>query len=242
MNEQARLPGDGSDTSAGQQNTPGSDLPGFVASPEEMRLVEALRMGDEAAFMALIEQYHMPLLRLALLYVPDRAVAEEVVQETWIGVLQGIHRFEGRSSLKTWMFRILMNRARTHAQREGRSVPFSSLTDFEQDAQEGPVDADRFVPADHPRLAGHWVSFPASWDEIPEDHLLSQETRGRIEQAVQALPPNQREVITLHDIEGCSSEEIRNLLGISAVNQRVLLHRARSQVRRALEHYLKEEG
>ncbi len=241
MNEQARQPGDTSDRSAMRQNRPGSDLTGSAASPDEMRLVEALRMGDEAAFMALIEQYHMPLLRLALLYVPDRAQAEEVVQETWIGVLQGIHRFEGRSSLKTWIFRILMNRARTHAQREGRSVPFSSLTDFENEAQDGTADADRFLPADQPGLPGHWVSFPASGEEIPEDHLLSQETRGRIEQAVQALPANQREVITLHDIEGCSSEEIRNLLGISAVNQRVLLHRARTQVRRALEPYLKEE-
>jgi RNA polymerase sigma-70 factor (ECF subfamily) len=241
MNEQARQPGDTSNRSAMRRNMPGSDFTGSLASPEEMRLVEALRMGDEAAFMSLIEQYHMPLLRLALLYVPDRALAEEVVQETWIGVLQGIHRFEGRSSLKTWIFHILMNRARTHAQREGRSVPFSSLHDFENEAQDGPGDADRLLPTDQPGVPGHWVSFPTSGEAVPEDHLLSQETRGRIEQAVQALPATQREVITLHDIEGCSSEEIRNLLGISAVNQRVLLHRARTQVRRALEQYLKEE-
>jgi RNA polymerase sigma-70 factor (ECF subfamily) len=191
--------------------------------------------------MALVEQYHMPLLRLAMLYVPERALAEEVVQDTWIGVLQGIQRFEGRSSLKTWIFRILMNRARTHAQREGRSVPFSSLTDFDNEALDGLVDADRFHPADHPQHPGAWVSLPASWDDVPEAHLLSQETRGRIEQAVQALPASQREVITLHDIEGCSSAEVSSLLGISAVNQRVLLHRARAQVRRALERYLKEE-
>lgn len=241
MNEQARQPGDMSNTSAVQRNTSGADLSGSSASPDDLRLVEALRNGDEAAFMALVEQYHMPLLRLAMLYVPERALAEEVVQDTWIGVLQGIHRFEGRSSLKTWIFRILMNRARTHAQREGRSIPFSSLTDFENESPDGPVDADRFLPADHPQWPGGWVSFPTSWDDVPEDYLLSQETRGHIDQAVQALPANQRAVITLHDIEGCSSEEIRSLLGISAVNQRVLLHRARAQVRRVLERYLKEE-
>ncbi len=241
MNEQARQPGNISDASAGQPDMPVSNRPDISASAEDWRLVEALRGGDEAAFMALVEQYHMPLLRLAMLYVPERALAEEVVQDTWIGVLQGIQRFEGRSSLKTWIFRILMNRAKTHAQREGRSIPFSSLADFENESLDGLVDADRFHPADHPRWPGGWVSFPASWDDVPEEHLLSQETRGRIEQAVQALPASQREVITLHDIEGCSSEEVCSLLGISAVNQRVLLHRARAQVRRALEHYLKEE-
>jgi RNA polymerase sigma-70 factor (ECF subfamily) len=241
MNEQARLPGDTPDAAATQRNLLKPDASGSTASPEDMRLVEALRNGDEAAFMALVEQYHMPLLRLAMLYLPDRALAEEVVQETWIGVLQGIHRFEGRSSLKTWIFRILMNRARTHAQREGRSVPFSSLADFSSEAQDGQVDADLFVPAEHLQGAGGWISPPSRWEDVPEDHLLSQETRGHIEQAVQALPANQRAVITLHDIEGCPSEEIRNLLGISAVNQRVLLHRARAQVRRALEQYLKEE-
>jgi RNA polymerase sigma-70 factor (ECF subfamily) len=239
MNEQARQPGEPPDKPAIQQDMP--EPSGASASPDDLRLVEALRNGDEAAFVTLIDQYHMPLLRLALLYVPERALAEEVVQDTWIGVLQGIRRFEGRSSLKTWLFRILMNRARTLAQREGRSVPFSSLADFEGEPLDGLVEADRFLPPDHPQWPGGWVSFPTSWDDLPEDHLLSQETRGRIDQAVQALPPAQREVITLHDIEGCSSEEVCGLLGISAVNQRVLLHRARAQVRRALAHYFKEE-
>ena len=241
MNEQARLPGDTPDTTATQRNSLKSDVSGSMASPEDMRLVEALRNGDEAAFMALVEHYHMPLLRLAMLYLPERALAEEAVQDTWIGVLQGIHRFEGRSSLKTWIFRILMNRARTYAQREGRSVPFSSLADFGSEPLEGQVDADLFTPADHSQWPGSWISPPSRWEDVPEDHLLSQETRGHIDQAVQALPANQRAVITLHDIEGCPSEEIRSLLGISAVNQRVLLHRARAQVRRALEQYLKEE-
>ncbi len=241
MDEQARQPADTPDKTAMQRNILGTDSSGSPASLDDLRQVEALRNGDEAAFVSLIEQYHMPLLRLALLYVPERALAEEVVQDTWIGVLQGIHRFEGRSSLKTWLFRILMNRAKTHAQREGRSVPFSSLADFDNEPLDGLVEADRFFPADHPQWPGHWASIPSSWEDVPEDHLLSQETRRRIDQAVQALPASQREVITLHDIEGCSSEEVCNLLGISAVNQRVLLHRARAQVRRALEQYLKEE-
>jgi RNA polymerase sigma-70 factor (ECF subfamily) len=241
MSEQARQPGETPDAAGTWQNIARADASGPAASPDDVCLVEALRNGDEAAFMALVEHYHMPLLRLAMLYVPERALAEEVVQDTWIGVLQGIHRFEGRSSLKTWIFRILMNRAKTHAQREGRSIPFSSLADFDDESLDALVDADRFHPADHPQWPGGWASFPQSWEDIPEEHLLSQETRGRIEQAVQALPASQREVITLHDIEGCSSEEVCSLLGISAVNQRVLLHRARTQVRRALERYLKEE-
>ncbi len=241
MDEHTHQPGETPDKLAMQRSSRGADLSGAAASPDDLRLVEALRSGDEAAFLLLIERYHMPLLHLAMLYAPERALAEEVVQETWIAVLQGIHRFEGRSSLKTWMFRILMNRAKTHAQREGRSVPFSTLGDFDNDSLDGLVEADRFLPADHPQGPGHWASIPASWEDVPEDHLLSQETLRRIAQAVQTLPPGQREVITLHDIEGCSSEEVCSLLGISAVNQRVLLHRARAQVRRALERYLTEE-
>jgi RNA polymerase sigma-70 factor (ECF subfamily) len=224
-----------------QRNAADTQAPGPPASPDELRLIEALRRGEEAAFVMLINQYHAPLLRLALLYVQDRTLAEEVVQETWIAVLQGIHRFEARSSLKTWLFRILMNRARTHAQREGRSVPFSSLAALDGEQADGDPDADRFFPLDHPQRPGHWVSFPPSWDDVPEDRLVSQETRGRIEQAIQMLPPGQREVITLRDVEGWSSDEVCGLLGISAVNQRVLLHRARAQVRRALERYFKEE-
>ncbi|HEY7346766.1 MAG TPA: sigma-70 family RNA polymerase sigma factor [Ktedonobacterales bacterium] len=241
MNEPARQPDDMPDKTAIQRTRPGADPSGSSAALDDLRLVEALRNGDEAAFMTLINQYHMPLLRLAMLYVPERSLAEEVLQDTWIGVLQGIHRFEGRSSLKTWIFRILMNRARTLAQREGRSVPFSSLAGVDNGPLDGGIEADRFLPADHPQSPGSWASFPPGWEDVPEDHLLSQETRGRIDQAVQALPASQREVITLHDIEGCSSEEVCSLLGISAVNQRVLLHRARSQVRRALEQYFKEE-
>lgn len=207
---------------------------------EEQRLIKALRQGEEQAFVTLLDRYHLPLLRLARLYIADQAVAEEVVQETWLGLLQGIQRFEERSSLKTWLFRILMNRARTRAQREGRSIPFSSLPGADGEPSDGNLEADRFLPEDH-QWAGGWKSFPQPWDSIPEERLLSLETRGRIEQAIQALPPAQREVITLRDIEGWTSDDVCDSLSISAANQRVLLHRARTQVRRALEHYFVEE-
>jgi RNA polymerase sigma-70 factor (ECF subfamily) len=212
-----------------------------TAVQDEQALVEALRRGDELAFMTVLNRYHTPLLRLARVYVPDQAVAEEVVQETWMGLLQGIHRFEERSSLKTWLFRILMNRAKTHAQREGRSIPFSSLPDADDEQADGGIEPDRFLPPDHPQWPGGWKSFPQSWDEIPEERLLSLETRGHIEQAIHGLPPTQREVITLRDVEGWTSDEVCDFLGISQANQRVLLHRARAQVRRALEQYLTEE-
>ncbi len=214
-----------------------------TASPEELQLLMALRNGSEAAFVSLVEQYHRALLRLALVFVPSKAVAEEVVQETWMGVLQGLSRFEGRSSLKTWIFRILTNCAKTRAQREGRSVPFSSLAAYYDDGEESgepAVEPERFTSPDWER-PGQWISFPRNWDDIPEERLLSQETLSAISMAIDALPPNQREVITLRDIEGWTSEEICRFLGISEVNSRVLLHRARSRVRKALEKYFEEE-
>jgi len=208
-----------------------------AASADDQRLVESLRAGDESAFEMLIDRYHNPLLRLAMFYVPSRAVAEDVVQETWLGVLQGLARFEGRSSLKTWIFRILTNRARTRGQREGRSIPFSEVWNPESDAAEPAVDADRFLPPDH-EYAGHWMSRPHNWEALPEERLIGQETRAKIQQAIDALPGSQREVITLRDVEGWGSEEVCNILSISESNQRVLLHRARSKVRRMLEQYL----
>ena len=215
------------------------NAPGMVQ--DERALVEALRKGDETAFTTVLNRYHTPLLRLARVYVPDQAEAEEVVQETWMGLLQGIKRFEERSSLKTWLFRILMNRAKTHAQRQGRSIPFSSLPGADDEQAGGWIELDRFLPLDHPQWPGGWKSFPQSWDEVPEERLLSLETFNHIERAIQELPPAQREVITLRDIEGWTSDEVCNFLGISQANQRVLLHRARAQVRRALEQYLQEE-
>ena len=203
------------------------------ASGEELALVEALRRGDERAFTRLVDRYSPTMLRVASLYVRNAAVAEEVVQEAWLGVLAGIGRFEGRSSLKTWIFRILTNRAQTRAAREARSVPFSSL---EREGEGEPaVDADRFI------AAGFWSTPPQPWD-VPEERLLSRETRDRVEQAIATLPPTQRAVISLRDIEGWSSEEVRNVLELSETNQRVLLHRARSKVRAELAEYLTGES
>jgi RNA polymerase sigma-70 factor (ECF subfamily) len=223
-----------------QQTITGTILTGVVASADDLYLIEQLRSGNEAAFEALIDRYATAMLRLAMVYVRSLAVAEEVVQETWLAVLESLCRFERRSSLKTWMFRILTNCAKTRAQREGRSIPFSSLEDFDTDHAEHAVDPDRFLPVDHQR-SGNWVSFPSNWEEMPEERLLSQETRVRIHLAIEAVPPNQREIIILRDIEGWTSEETCAFLGISEVNQRVLLHRARSKVRRVLETYFEEE-
>lgn len=204
-------------------------------------MVKALRAGDEDAFVALVERLHGTLLRLALVFVPNRAVAEEVVQETWLRVLQGIGRFEERSSLKTWISRILVNTAKTRARREGRSVPFSALGEADDGTGEPFPDEDRFLPADDPNYPGHWTSIPKSWDDVPERRLLSGETRARIEAALEGLPARQREVLTLRDIEGWHAEEVCNFLELSESNQRVLLHRARARVRRALEQYFEEE-
>ncbi len=215
-----------------------SGLPRPAAWMDERRLLEALRNGDETAFAWLINQYHTSLVRLAKVYVSSAAVAEEVAQETWLGVLQGLDQFEGRSSLKTWIFRILTNRAKTRGQREARSVPFSDLEDPDLGPAEPAVEPDRFNPPDHPHWPNHWAVEPASWETIPEQRFLSQETRAYIEQAIAELPSSQRQVIMLRDIDGWTSDEVCAVLGLSEANQRVLLHRARSKVRRALEQYL----
>ena len=228
------------DMALSRQTAPGATLVTFVASTDDLYLVEQLRSGNEAAFVSLIDRYAPTMLRLAMVYVRARAIAEEVVQETWMAVLEGLNRFEGRSSLKTWLFRILTNCAITRAQREGRSIPFSSLEAIDTDHAEHAVDPDQFLPADH-RWSGHWVSFPSNWQEVPEERLLSQETRAHLVKAINALPPSQREIIILRDIEGWSSVETCGFLGISEVNQRVLLHRARTKVRTVLENYFQEE-
>jgi RNA polymerase sigma-70 factor (ECF subfamily) len=222
-------------------NQPGTQLnavAGRRASADEHGLLAALRGGDEAAFVGFVRQYHPALVRLATLYVGDHALAEEVAQETWLGVLRGLDRFEGRSSLKTWLFSILVNRAKTRGQRESRSIPFSALWDPDAEPDEPAVEPDRFFPPDHPDWPGHWAAFPKSWDQVPEEALLSQEALAVIQTAVAGLPPSQREVITLRDIQGWTSDEVCNVLNIGETNQRVLLHRARSKVRHALERYL----
>lgn len=203
----------------------------------EAALLARLRAGDEAAFDELVRMYSPTLLRVALMYVPSRAVAEEVVQETWLGLLNGLDRFEGRSTLKTWLFRILVNRARTRGAREKRTVPFATLAAAEAGAEDQPVDADRFIPADG-SYPGHWATPPRRWETDPERALQSHETLELVKAAIAGLPEAQRTVITLRDLEGWSSEETRNALEISETNQRVLLHRARSKVRNALEEHL----
>jgi RNA polymerase sigma-70 factor (ECF subfamily) len=220
-----------------------TDRPGpeqSAPTEDEARLLEGLRRGDEAAFVELLDRYHGALVRLAMVYVGDRAVAEEVAQETWLGVLRGLERFEGRSSLKTWVFRILTNRAKTRGEREGRMIPFSALAGAEVEADDPAVEPERFLPADHPKWPGHWSAAPRGWGDNPEARLLSGETGDLIREAVDGLPPSQRAVIVLRDVEGFGSDEVCALLQVSETNQRVLLHRARSKVRRALEQYLGE--
>jgi RNA polymerase sigma-70 factor, ECF subfamily len=216
---------------------PTSDRSTPIAAAEERLLLAALRRGDEAAFSQVVAMLHGSMLRVAMLHVRDRTVAEEVVQDAWLGVLQQLDHFESRSSLKTWVLRIVSNRAKTRAVRERRSVPFSALPGGDPDADEPAVDPDRFLPAGH-RWAGHWASPPASWQEVPEERLLSRETMAEVERAVAALPAMQRAVLVLRDVEGLSAAEACQLLELAEGNQRVLLHRARSKVRAALERHL----
>jgi RNA polymerase sigma-70 factor, ECF subfamily len=207
------------------------------ASVEERRLVAALSAGDEGTFVELVRRHGPAMLRVAQLYVSSRAVAEEVVQETWLAVLTGIGRFEGRSSFKTWLFRILANRAQTRATKEGRSVPFSALGDEEVAAPAPSVEANRFR-AEGERFAHHWTSSPQRWADLPEPSLLSQETVAIVDRAVASLPPAQKAVVTLRDIVGLGADEVCEVLELSAANQRVLLHRGRAKVRATLERHL----
>jgi len=209
--------------------------PSSAPTPVEAALLERLRAGDEAAFAELVRMYTPSMVRVALMYVPSRAVADEVVQETWLGVLNGLDRFEGRSTLKTWLFRILVNRARTRGEREHRTIPFASLASREAEEDFEAVAVDRF--AGRPG-AGAWAAPPRRWETEPERALESAETVALVKDAIAQLPEAQRTVITLRDLEGWSSEETRNALDISETNQRVLLHRARSKVRAALEEHL----
>ena len=201
----------------------------------ESVLLTGLRNRNEEAFAFLLETYYGQLLRVAMSYVSSRAVAEEVVQETWQGVLESLPRFEGRSSLKTWLFRILTNRAKTRGKRESR---YESMESREGESEVW-TDPDRFIPGGG--FQGHWRVQPAPWDEqTPERLLLSKENQQMIQAAIDALPPVQRQVMILRDIEGVEATEVCNLLDISETNQRVLLHRARSKVRQAIDSQLSE--
>ena len=173
-------------------------------------------------------------------HVPSRAVAEEVLQDTWLGVINGIDRFEGRSSLRTWIYRILLNNARTRGVRERRTLPFSSLRRRSEEGGDEPaVEPERFQGrrGDAP---GGWARPPVEWSS-PEEKLSADETRRVMLEAIAALPPRQREVLTMRDLQGLSAEEARNALEVSETNQRVLLHRARSKVRAALERHFEAE-
>jgi RNA polymerase sigma-70 factor (ECF subfamily) len=212
---------------------------GESGAKDEVDLVAALRTGDERAFDWLVQQHHTTLVRLALRYVHDPAVAEEVAQETWLHVLEGLPRFQFRSTLKTWMARILMNRARTRAQRERRSLPFADAWRASLAGGEPAVDPDRFVRSESPENGDRWASAPQPF--LPEERVVADETSAVAYEAIARLPIGQREVITLRDIEGRPAAEVCNTLGLTETNQRVLLHRARSRVRAALERHLTDQ-
>ena len=196
-------------------------------------LLERLLAGDEAAFAGLVASHHASLLRLASTFVSDRAAAEEVVQDTWLAVLTGLRTFERRASLKTWIFRILVNRARTRGARDGRMVTFSALEEPDGDPE---ALMHRFS------TRGRWTQPPALWPERnPEELLLGDETANCLQDAIAALPPSQRAVVTLRDVHGIEAREVCNILEISETNQRVLLHRARTRVRAALEKHLRRD-
>ncbi len=202
---------------------------------DEQVLLAGLRNGSEEAFAYLLDTYYGQLLRVAMSHVSSRAVAEEVVQETWQGVLESLPRFEGRSSLKTWLFRILTNRAKTRGKRESR---YESM-DSEEGESEGWTDPDRFIPGGG--FQGHWRVQPTPWDDqTPERLLLSKESQRLIQEAIDSLPPVQRQVMMLRDIQGIEANEVCNLLEITETNQRVLLHRARTKVRRTIDAQLSE--
>jgi RNA polymerase sigma-70 factor (ECF subfamily) len=219
--------------------------PGTVAAEQtwadEAALVDRLRSGDEAVFSELVRAQGPAMLRVATLFVRNRAVAEEIVQEAWLGVLTGIGRFEGRSSLRTWLFRILTNVAKTRAAREGRALPFSSLALAELEDGESSVDPDRFLP-EGDRWANHWASSPRRFDQLPEGRLLAGETLDLVRDAIQGLPEAQRAVVTMRDLVGFGAEEVCEALGVSEINQRVLLHRGRTKVREALESYFEGDA
>ena len=192
-------------------------------------LLKALREGDERVFSELVDRWGRMMLRLALSHVETRAVAEEVVQDAWLTVLRSLDRYEGRSTFRTWVLGIVVNLARSRARAERRSIPLLS--------ESAPsVDPVRFLPATNPRWPHHWAVEPATW-RTPEDEVLAAETRKVILEAIEALPPAQRAVIVMRDVEGMPSTEVCNTLALTDTHQRVLLHRARSRVRNALERY-----
>ncbi len=210
-------------------------------SEEDDELVARLRGGDEAAFRDLLDRFDAPLRRAARTYVATDAAADEVVQDVWVSVLRGIDRFEQRSSLKTWIYRILMNIARTRGTRDKRSIPFASLGSDGEDGDTATFSPERFQDA-HDDYPGHWAAFPSRWHDLPEVRAVGRETLDVVRAALDRLPPNQQEVVRLRDVEGWTSAEVCNALDLSETNQRVLLHRGRAKLRAALESYFDAEG
>jgi RNA polymerase sigma-70 factor, ECF subfamily len=207
-----------------------------VASSPDLETIQLLLDGDEITFMTLVERHQPAMLRIAQMYVSSRAVAEEVVQEAWIGILKGLGTFEGRSSLRTWMYKIVTNVAKTRGVREGRSLPFSALAGGTHD---DPIDPSWFQGLEDPAPGG-WRTFPDDWHGTPEDRLLGRETLDHISRALDGMPAMQAEVVRLRDVMGWSSNEVCNALDLTETNQRVLLHRGRSRIRREIDTYLSE--
>jgi RNA polymerase sigma-70 factor, ECF subfamily len=209
-----------------------------AAQCSEDELLVRLRAGDESAFQQLVSDNHRAMTRLASTFVQSASIADEVVQETWLAVIRGLDRFEGRSSLKTWIYRILVNRAKTRGVREQRTLPFSSLVGV--DDEDGPtVEPERFL-APGAALDGYWSVPPSRFFDLPEERLLAEEARDLICQAISELPDRQQQVMRMRDLDGWDAADVCDLLEISAENQRVLLHRARAKVRSAVESHFSE--
>ena len=204
---------------------------------DELQLLERLRAGDEGSFSILVDRYHASFVRLAVGYVRDRSIAEEVAQDAWLGILRGLHAFAGRAQFKTWMFRILVNCAKRRAIRESRSVSFSEHWDVADDPLEPSVPSEWFRGSDD-QWPGGWMVFPGDWGDDPERRLVSAETRHELAELIERLPLRQRQVLVLRDVDGLSASEVCDTLELSESNQRVLLHRARSTLRRVLADYL----
>jgi RNA polymerase sigma-70 factor, ECF subfamily len=203
---------------------------------DDVALLGALRRRDETAFCELLDRHGPAMLGFALTHTRDRGMAEDAVQDTWVAVFRGVAAFEGRCSLRTWLFRILLNRLRSREEKAHRLVAFSELAD----AGEPTMDPECFLGADHPRWPFHWKVPPRPWGPSPEEALLSHETQARVADALAQLPAQQRQVITLRDIEGWTAAEVCEVMQLSEANQRVLLHRARSRMRRFLASYFEE--
>jgi RNA polymerase sigma-70 factor (ECF subfamily) len=201
-----------------------------------------LRAGDEAAFVALVDRHSSWMLRIARGYVTSHAVAEEAVQDAWLSVVRAIHGFEGRSSVRTWLFVIVVNAVKRRAAKERRTVPYAEVADGSEEPVERRELADRFFDWGHPRWAGCWTSAVRDWRQLPEEHAISVDLRRHIECAADRLPAAQRTVFVLRDIEGWRARDVCSALDLSESNQRVLPHRARLKVRASLERILESEG